>query len=111
MRFLVDQNISPLLADELRLAGHDVVHTRDSGLGEVDGRDASSDLVDGQRRCRYGREDQSARDDSEQEAQDREKNGAGLDRARWAQIDLDRAGSCSFAIGPRATVGCSIFAA
>lgn len=32
MRFLVDQNLSPLLAAELRNAGHDVAHTRDLGL-------------------------------------------------------------------------------
>lgn len=32
MRFLVDENLSPLLADELRAAGHDVVHTRDIDL-------------------------------------------------------------------------------
>ena len=32
MRFLVDQNLSPLLADELRRAGQDVVHTRDIDL-------------------------------------------------------------------------------
>jgi predicted nuclease of predicted toxin-antitoxin system len=32
VRFLVDQNLSPLLADELRRAGHDVVHTRDIDL-------------------------------------------------------------------------------
>lgn len=29
---MVDQNLSPLLADELRIAGHDVVHTRDIDL-------------------------------------------------------------------------------
>ena len=32
MRFLVDQNRSPRLADALREAGHDAVHTRDLGL-------------------------------------------------------------------------------
>ncbi|HXH57433.1 DUF5615 family PIN-like protein [Iamia sp.] len=32
MRFLIDQNLSPLFADQLRSAGHDVVHTRDIGL-------------------------------------------------------------------------------
>lgn len=32
MKFLVDQNLSPLLADELRTAGHDVVHAQDIGL-------------------------------------------------------------------------------
>lgn len=32
MRFLVDQNLAPLLAEELRILGHDVVHTRDVDL-------------------------------------------------------------------------------
>ena len=32
MRFLVDQNLSPLFADQIRLASHDVVHTRDIDL-------------------------------------------------------------------------------
>jgi len=32
MRFLVDQNLSPLLADELRVAGHDVAHTAELDL-------------------------------------------------------------------------------
>ena len=32
MRFLIDNNLSPLLADELKTAGHDAVHVRDYGL-------------------------------------------------------------------------------
>ena len=32
MRFLVDLNLSPRLADGLRAAGHDVVHAADLGL-------------------------------------------------------------------------------
>lgn len=32
MKFLVDQNLSPTLADLLRTAGHDVVHTGDIDL-------------------------------------------------------------------------------
>ena len=32
MRFLIDNNLSPLLADELKAAGHDAVHVRDYGL-------------------------------------------------------------------------------
>ena len=32
MRFLVDENLSPRLADHLRAAGHDVVHVRELGL-------------------------------------------------------------------------------
>jgi predicted nuclease of predicted toxin-antitoxin system len=29
MRFLIDNNLSPLLADKLKAAGHDAVHVRD----------------------------------------------------------------------------------
>lgn len=36
MKFLVDQNISPTLADMLRTAGHDVVHTSDIDLVSAD---------------------------------------------------------------------------
>ena len=32
MRFLVDENLSPMLAIALRDAGHDAVHTRDIGM-------------------------------------------------------------------------------
>jgi len=32
MRFLLDNNLSPKLAEPLRTAGHDVVHVRDIGL-------------------------------------------------------------------------------
>lgn len=32
MRFLVDNNLSPVLAELLRTAGHDVSHVRDIGL-------------------------------------------------------------------------------
>lgn len=33
MRFLIDNNLSPILAELLRTAGHDVSHVRDIGLG------------------------------------------------------------------------------
>ncbi len=32
MRFLVDNNLSPVLAEILRTAGHDVSHVREIGL-------------------------------------------------------------------------------
>ncbi|MGD0377804.1 MAG: DUF5615 family PIN-like protein [Streptosporangiaceae bacterium] len=32
MRFLIDNNLSPVLADKLKAAGHDASHVRDYGL-------------------------------------------------------------------------------
>ena len=32
MKFLIDNNLSPLLAESLKAAGHDAVHVRDLGL-------------------------------------------------------------------------------
>ena len=36
MKFLIDQNRSPRLAEQLRAAGHDAVHTLDLGLDAAD---------------------------------------------------------------------------
>lgn len=41
MRFLLDQNRSPSLADALRAAGHDAIHTEDLGL------ELAEDLAEG----------------------------------------------------------------
>lgn len=35
MRFLIDENLSPKLADLLRAGNHDVVHVRDIGLASA----------------------------------------------------------------------------
>jgi Domain of unknown function (DUF5615) len=35
MRFVIDNNLSPLLAERLKAAGHDVVHVRDIGVPAV----------------------------------------------------------------------------
>ena len=36
MRFLIDNSLSPVLADSLRKAGHDVAHVRDYGMQATD---------------------------------------------------------------------------
>jgi predicted nuclease of predicted toxin-antitoxin system len=39
MRFLLDMNLSPAMADWLRRERHDAVHARDIGLGTLSDRD------------------------------------------------------------------------
>jgi predicted nuclease of predicted toxin-antitoxin system len=36
VKFLIDQNLSPLLAQALNEAGHDTVHVRDIGLASAE---------------------------------------------------------------------------
>ncbi|HWD59602.1 MAG TPA: DUF5615 family PIN-like protein [Stellaceae bacterium] len=38
MRFLLDMNISPLVSETLRASGHDAVHARNLGSGEMSDR-------------------------------------------------------------------------
>lgn len=49
MRFLVDQNLSPLLADELRVAGHDVAHTAELDLAMAEDSVVMQRALDEQR--------------------------------------------------------------
>lgn len=46
MRFLVDENLSPLVASMLREAGHDAVHVLDHGLGGHTDAEVSARAVD-----------------------------------------------------------------
>lgn len=42
MRFLIDNPLSPILADALRAAGHDAVHVGDYGMGKASDTAAAS---------------------------------------------------------------------
>jgi predicted nuclease of predicted toxin-antitoxin system len=46
MRFLVDQNLSPALAEALTRAGHESVHVRDRGLKRADDSSVMALAVD-----------------------------------------------------------------
>jgi predicted nuclease of predicted toxin-antitoxin system len=35
MRFLLDMNLSPAIAGQLRAAGHDAIHVQDAGYGNL----------------------------------------------------------------------------
>lgn len=39
MKFLVDQNLSTILADKLRDSGHDVIHVQDVGLSRAEDKE------------------------------------------------------------------------
>ena len=42
MRLLIDNALSPIVADRLRQGGHDVVHVRDLGLASAPVMDAAA---------------------------------------------------------------------
>jgi predicted nuclease of predicted toxin-antitoxin system len=49
MRFLLDMNLPPAMADWLRAGGHDAVHVRDLGLADLPDRDVFARAVQDQR--------------------------------------------------------------
>lgn len=49
MRLLLDMNLPPQIAEHLRRGGHDAVHVRDIGLGQVQDEDVFARAVAEQR--------------------------------------------------------------
>lgn len=50
MRFLLDENLSPIIADLLSAAGHDTTHTRALGLAKADDLEVFA-MALAERRC------------------------------------------------------------
>jgi predicted nuclease of predicted toxin-antitoxin system len=49
MRFLLDMNLPPAMADWLRSEGHDAVHVREMGLADLPDRDVFARAVEDRR--------------------------------------------------------------
>jgi predicted nuclease of predicted toxin-antitoxin system len=49
MRFLVDMNVSPAVAEWLRTRGHDAIHVRDAGMGRISDGELFRKATDDQR--------------------------------------------------------------
>ncbi|HYM73624.1 MAG TPA: DUF5615 family PIN-like protein [Stellaceae bacterium] len=49
MRFLLDMNLPPAIADRLRAEGHDAVHALEAGHGNLSDRDIFAHAAENQR--------------------------------------------------------------